>query len=173
MQVDDLLAELSRQARLGWSKRPRRHCPRSNPRIKAPIGKPRLGGESGRKGREQDLAALVAAVWPPQDDLGRCLKRWRHKKVGEETTADRRHLAEFMIHELDTLGLAIRHPVVDRIVQPSGRAWWRGTSRALRFGAIRSGGGRHYSGLAGHRVRPQRELAEQAQHRCPKPRTSC
>ena len=117
MQVEDLMAELSRQAISRMEKEASAPLPSLTPERESPIGSPRLSGKVGRRGREEDLLRLL-------------LQYGRHKLTLElpedvvpEPTEDGEPptievtLAEFLMHELDTLGLAIRHPVVDRVIQ--------------------------------------------------------
>ena len=58
MQADDLLAELSRQARSRMEQEAKAPLPSLQPKTQGPIGKPQLVGKVGRKGREQDFALL-------------------------------------------------------------------------------------------------------------------
>jgi DNA primase len=90
--------------------------PSLQPQNQGPIGKPQLVGKVGRKGREQDLLRLLLQYGRqkltldlPEDVV--------EDKIGEETPQIEVTLAEFLMHELDTLGISIRHPVVDEIVQ--------------------------------------------------------
>ncbi len=116
MQSDDLLAELSRQARSRMEQEAKAPLPSLQPQNQGPIGKPQLVGKVGRKGREQDLLRLLLQYGRqkltldlPEDVV--------EDKIGEETPQIEVTLAEFLMHELDTLGISIRHPVVDEIVQ--------------------------------------------------------
>ena len=59
MQSDDLLAELSRQARSRMEQEAKAPLPSLQPQNQGPIGKPQLVGKVGRKGREQDLLRLL------------------------------------------------------------------------------------------------------------------
>ena len=59
MQADDLLAELSRQARSRMEQEAKAPLPSLQPKTQGPIGKPQLVGKVGRKGREQDLLRLL------------------------------------------------------------------------------------------------------------------
>ena len=118
MQVDDLLGELGRQAIQKLEKEAKAPLPSLKPEVDAPIGSPRLSGKVGREGREKDLLRLL-------------LQYGRHKVTLElpegveppepledgEPPSIEVPLAEFMMHELDSLGLAIRNPVVDRVVE--------------------------------------------------------
>ena len=117
MQVEDLLGELGRQAVSRLEKEAKAPLPALAPKKEAPIGAPRLTGRVGRSGREEDLLRLLLqygrhkiTIELPEDEEGGT------DENGDPLTIEGT-LAEFMLHELDTVGLAIRHPVVDRIVQ--------------------------------------------------------
>jgi DNA primase len=117
MQVEDLLGELGRQAVSRLEKEAKAPLPSLAPKKEAPIGAPRLTGRVGRSGREEDLLRLLLqygrhkiTIELPEDEEGGT------DENGDPLTIEGT-LAEFMLHELDTVGLAIRHPVVDRIVQ--------------------------------------------------------
>ncbi|MBL6619343.1 MAG: DNA primase [Flavobacteriales bacterium] len=116
MQVEDLLAELSRQARARLEKEAKAPLPSLQPEREAPIGKPRLLGKVGRPGREQDLLRLLLQYGPqkitldlPEDVVT--------QEDGEENPSIEAPLAEVLMHELDTMGIAIRHPIVDEVIQ--------------------------------------------------------
>ena len=118
MQVDDLLGELGRQAIRKLEKEAKAPLPLLRTEHDAPIGTTRLSGKVGREGREKDLLRLL-------------LQYGRHKVTVElpegveppepveegEVPSIEVPLAEFMMHELDSLGLAIRNPIVDKVVQ--------------------------------------------------------
>jgi len=116
MQVEDLLAELSRQARARLEKEAKAPLPSLQPEREVPIGKPRLLGKVGRPGREQDLLRLLLQYGPqkitldlPEDVVT--------QEDGEENPSIEAPLAEVLMHELDTMGIAIRHPIVDEVIQ--------------------------------------------------------
>lgn len=116
MQVEDLLAELSRQARARLEKEAKAPLPSLQPEREAPIGKPRLLGKVGRPGREQDLLRLLLQYGPqkitldlPEDVVT--------QEDGKENPSIEAPLAEVLMHELDTMGIAIRHPIVDEVIQ--------------------------------------------------------
>jgi len=116
MQVEDLLAELSRQARARLEKEAKAPLPSLQPEREAPIGKPRLLGKVGRPGREQDLLRLLLQYGPqkitldlPEDVVA--------QEDGKENPSIEAPLAEVLMHELDTMGIAIRHPIVDEVIQ--------------------------------------------------------
>ena len=116
MQVEDLLAELSRQARARLEKEAKAPLPSLQPEREVPIGKPRLLGKVGRPGREQDLLRLLLQYGPqkitldlPEDVVA--------QEDGKENPSIEAPLAEVLMHELDTMGIAIRHPIVDEVIQ--------------------------------------------------------
>lgn len=116
MQVEDLLAELSRQARTRLEQEAKAPLPSLQQEAPTPIGKPRLVGRVGRKGREADLLRLLLqygrqklTVDLPEDVAQAAPK--------DEASAIEVSLAELLLHELDTVGLAIRNPLVDRVIQ--------------------------------------------------------
>ena len=118
MQADDLLAELSRQARSRLEQEAKTSLPSLQPEITGPVGRPNLVGRVGRKGREQDLLRLLLQYGRQKmtldlpDDVVEEAAESQEEPPQIEVT-----LAEFLLHELDTLGLSIRHPVVDQVVQ--------------------------------------------------------
>lgn len=116
MQVEDLLAELSRQARSRLEKEAQAPLPSLQPEQELAIGKPRLVGRVGRKGREEDLLRLLLQYGRQKVTLD--LPEEVADPHSEGPASDfEATLAEVLLHELDTLGLAIRHPIVDQIVQ--------------------------------------------------------
>ena len=117
MQVEDLLAELGRQAVARLEKEAKAPLPSLTPKKDAPIGAPRLTGRVGRSGREQDLLRLLLQYGRHKITIEVPSEEAAPEGENEEPMTIEGTLAEFMIHELDMVGLAIRHPVVDRIVQ--------------------------------------------------------
>ena len=117
MQVEDLLAELGRQAVARLEKEAKAPLPSLTPKKEAPIGAPRLTGRVGRSGREQDLLRLLLQYGRHKITIEVPSEEDAPEGENEEPMTIEGTLAEFMIHELDMVGLAIRHPVVDRIVQ--------------------------------------------------------
>lgn len=117
MQVEDLLAELGRQAVARLEKEAKAPLPSLTPKKDAPIGAPRLTGRVGRSGREQDLLRLLLQYGRHKITIEVPSEEDAPEGENEEPMTIEGTLAEFMIHELDMVGLAIRHPVVDRIVQ--------------------------------------------------------
>lgn len=117
MQVEDLLAELGRQAVARLEKEAKAPLPSLAPKKDAPIGAPRLTGRVGRSGREQDLLRLLLQYGRHKITIEVPSEEDAPEGENEEPMTIEGTLAEFMIHELDMVGLAIRHPVVDRIVQ--------------------------------------------------------
>ena len=116
MQVEDLLAELSRQARTRLEKEAAAPLPSLQPESPSAIGKPRMLGRMGRKGREEDLLRLLLQYGRQKMTLEALEDAAKDQGLEEEAPIEAT-LAEVMIHELDTLGLAIRHPIVDQVIQ--------------------------------------------------------
>ena len=116
MQVEDLLAELSRQARTRLEKEAAAPLPSLQPESPSAIGKPRMLGRMGRKGREEDLLRLLLQYGRQKMTLDALEDAAKDQGLEEEAPIEAT-LAEVMIHELDTLGLAIRHPIVDQVIQ--------------------------------------------------------
>ena len=115
MQVEDLLAELSRQARTRLEKEAKAPLPSIQSERETPIGKPRLVGRVGRKGREEDLLRLLLQYGPQKVTLD--LPEEVVAQGKSEEASIEASLAEVLLHELDTNGIAIRHPIVDEVVQ--------------------------------------------------------
>lgn len=117
MQAEDLLAELGRQARSRLEKEAKAPLPSLQPEHDAPIGAPRMAGKVGREGRERDLLRLLLQYGRHKISLELPEEVAPEPDENGEVPSVEVTLAEFMMHELDTLGLAIRHPIVDRVVQ--------------------------------------------------------
>lgn len=115
MQFEDLLAELSRQARTILEKEAKAPLPSIQPEPAAPIGKPRLKGRVGRKGREEDLLRLLLHYGQQQMTVT-IPKEVADQRADGKTTTEAT-LAEVVLHELDNAKVSIRHPVVDEVVQ--------------------------------------------------------
>lgn len=116
MDAEDLLAELSRQARSRLEKEAKAPLPVLEQERPGPIGKPRLVGRVGRAGREEDLLRLLLQYGQQKVTLDLPEDVVQAGEDGEQPTVEAT-LAEVMMHELDTMGLAIRHPVVDQVVE--------------------------------------------------------
>ncbi len=123
MPSEDLMAELSRQARHLLEKEAKAPLPSLQREDAAPIGKPRLLGRVGRMGREADLLRLLLqygrqklTIELPEDPDGSGPTEGAPTEE-EQVSSIEVTLAEFLLHELDTIGLAIRHPVVDQVIQ--------------------------------------------------------
>ena len=118
MPVDDLLGELGRQAIQKLEKEAKAPLPSLKPAVDAPIGATRLSGKVGREGREKDLLRLLLQYGRHKVTLAlpEGVEAPEPTEDGEPATIEVA-LAEFMMHELDSLGLSIRNPVVDRVVQ--------------------------------------------------------
>ncbi len=120
MQAEDLTAELSRQARNRLEKEAKAPLPSLQTEAATPIGKPRLLGRVGRSGREADLLRLLLQYGRQQltiDLPDEAVEPEEGAEEGEGVSSIEVTLAEFLLHELDTIGLAIRHPVVDQVIQ--------------------------------------------------------
>ena len=103
MQVEDLLAELSRQARTRLEKEAAAPLPSLQPESPSAIGKPRMLGRMGRKGREEDLLRLLLQYGRQKMTLEALEDAAKDQGLEEEAPIEAT-LAEVMIHELDTLG---------------------------------------------------------------------
>lgn len=118
MKTEDLLAELSRQARKRMEEEAKAPLPSLQPETPTPIGKPRMIGRVGRQGREADLLRLLLQYGRQKlkVELPENAVQETPEGKGAETSIEVT-LAELVLHELDTIGLAIRNPVVDQVVQ--------------------------------------------------------
>lgn len=119
MEVDDLLSELGRQARSSLEKKANAPLPSLVPEAEAPFGAPRLLGRVGRGGREVDLLRLLLRYGRHHVTMDMPEETGAVDEEGADASPDtvEASLAEVLLMELDTAGVAIRHPVVDGVLR--------------------------------------------------------
>jgi len=119
MQVDDLLSELGRQARAILEKKAKSSLPSLAPEVEAPFSAPRLIGRVGRGGREFDLLRLLLQYGRHHVtvDVPVEIAQDHPEQEGASHDTVEASLAEVLLTELDTVGVAIRHPVVDGVLR--------------------------------------------------------